>query len=361
MKQIDLIAKGIKLVLEDNVLAVISEKTLDTSSSAFHNGGGQKKTKAILNIQVTRGYGDRLLHENPDAFIVASAKKVGLAEDFVGMVTAAAVKNFALVSKRDGDLGVSVVATAADDEGNTCSHSESAGENIQVQPIEGTINIIVIIDGNPTESALISCIITATEAKTAALRELDLRSRYSGDEATGTVTDAMVVAKTSRGQSIIYAGPASKLGQLVGYCTREAVREATVKGHECAHDRGIQKRLAERHLSIEKLSAELAKAKCLDASQQTIAATLKELLETEPIFASVVFASVALSEEFEHGRNPSELGDAETLGQRFGSLASKQSNTEKSDLQECDHVDLPVFLKHTLIALLKRRLSEKKN
>ena len=357
MKQIDLVAKGIRLVLEDNVLAVISEKTLDTASSAFHNGGGQKKTKAVLNIQVTRGYGDRLLHEDPDAFIVASAKKIGLTEDFVGMVTAAAVKNFALASKREGDIGVSVVATAADDEGNTCSHSESAGEKIQVQPIDGTINIIVIIDGNPTESALISSIITATEAKTAALRELDLRSRYSGDEATGTLTDAIVVAKTSRGQPIVYAGPASKLGQLVGYCTRTAVKEATMKGHECAPDRGIQKRLTERHLSIEKLASELAKAKFLGADQKTIKATLTNLLETDAVFASALFAASQISEEFEQGRNPREFGDAETLGQEFGELLSKQANAKRTGPEDCDGIDLPVFLKQALIALIRNRFS----
>jgi adenosylcobinamide amidohydrolase len=230
-KQIDLSGNSGKLVLKDNVLAVIFDTELSTVSSAIYNGGF-KKVKAILNVQAPDEYSDQKLHENPQKFIIDSAKKVGISQNFVGMVTAAAVDKFALVTKKDDDLAVSVTATAVDPEGNTCSHAESAGETIKVQEITGTINIMVIIDGNPTESCLVSTVITATEAKTAALFELDIRSRYSGNVATGTITDAIIVAKTNRGAPIVHGGPASKLGQLVGYCTRKAVREAVMKANE---------------------------------------------------------------------------------------------------------------------------------
>jgi adenosylcobinamide amidohydrolase len=210
------------------VLAVLSDIELSTVSSAIYNGGF-KKVKAVLNVQAPEEYSDRKLHENPQKFIADSAKKLGLTENFVGMVTAAAVDKFALVSKKDGNLAVNVVATAVDPEGNTCSHAETAGETMTVGEMTGTINIMVVIDGNPTESCLVSTVLTATEAKTAALWELDIRSRYSGDVATGTITDAIIVAKTNRGAPIVYGGPASKLGQLVGYCTRKAVKEALLK------------------------------------------------------------------------------------------------------------------------------------
>ena len=230
-KQIDLLGNCGKLILKDNVLAVLSDIDLSTVSSAIYNGGF-KKVKAILNVQTPEELSDRQLHANPQKFIVDSAKKLGLSKSFVGMVTAAAIEKFALVSKKDGDLAVSVIATAVDPEGNTCSHAESAGETIEVEEMTGTINIMVVIDGNPTESCLVSTVLTATEAKAAALWELDIRSRYSGDVATGTITDAIIVAKTNRGAPIIYGGPASKLGQLVGYCTRKAVKEAVMKANE---------------------------------------------------------------------------------------------------------------------------------
>jgi adenosylcobinamide amidohydrolase len=229
-KQIDLSGKFGKLVLKDNVLAVISDIDLTTVSSAIYNGGF-KKTRAVLNVQATNDLTDKQLHADPQKFIIDSAKKLGIQDDFVGMVTAAAVNKFAYASKKDGNLTVTVTATAVDVDGNTCSHAETAGEPITVEEMPGTINIMIVIDGNPTESCLVSTVLTATEAKTAAMWELDIRSRYSGNVATGTITDAIIIAKTNRGPPIVYGGPASKLGQLVGYCTRKAVREAIMKAN----------------------------------------------------------------------------------------------------------------------------------
>ena len=229
-KEINLPGNCGKLVLENNVLAVLSRKELSTVSSAIYNGGF-KKVKAILNVQAPEEYSDQQLHMDPQKVIVESAKKLGISENFVGMITAAAVDKFALVTKTDGDVTVSVAATAVDPEGNTCSHAESAGETITVEEMTGTINIMVVIDGNPTESCMVSTVITATEAKAAVMWELDIRSRYSGEVATGTITDAIIVAKTSRGEPIFYGGPASKLGQLVGYCTRKAVKEAVMRAN----------------------------------------------------------------------------------------------------------------------------------
>lgn len=230
-KQIGLFGNCGKLILKDNILAILSDIDLSTLSSAIYNGGF-KKAKAILNVQATEDFSDKQLHADPQKFILESAKKLGLQEDFVGMITAAAVDKFAFASKNDGELSVSVVATAVDPKGETCSHAETAGEPINVEEITGTINIMILIDGNPTESCLVSTVITATEAKSAAMWELGIRSRYSGDLATGTITDAIIVAKTGRGAPIIYGGPASKLGQLVGYCTRKAVKETLMKANK---------------------------------------------------------------------------------------------------------------------------------
>ncbi len=229
-KQNNLLGNFGKLVLKENVLAVISDIEFSIVSSAIYNGGF-KKAKAILNVQATDDLSDQQLHANPQKYIVDSARKLGISANFVGMVTAAAVEKFALVSKKDGDLTVTAIATAVDTEGNTCSHAETAGEAITVEKMLGTINIMVVIDGNPTESCLVSTVLTATEAKTAAMWELDIKSRYSGDVATGTITDAIIVAKTNRGHPIVYGGPASKLGQLVGYCTRKAVKESIMKAN----------------------------------------------------------------------------------------------------------------------------------
>lgn len=357
MKQFELVGKGIKLILKENVLAVISDKPLNTLSSAFHNGGGLKKTKAILNVEVVKSCSDQRLHNNPDAYIVDSSKKFGLRENFIGMVTAAALENFSLVSKSNGEIAVSVVVTAADNEGNTCNFAESAGEKIEVTHIEGTINIIVVIDGNPTESSLASTLITATEAKVAALKELDIRSRFSGDQATGTVTDAVVVAETSRGAPIVYAGPASELGQLVGYCTRKAVKEAVMKANECMPCRSILSRLKEMHLPVEKLAFELSKVKSLGADEKTIAFNLTRILRSDPLSASVVLAAAKMAEDAEKGLVPPEFGQIEVLSKRFGEFFNKQSGVTAA---EYTSINIPLFLKDALIGIMRNALSKAK-
>jgi adenosylcobinamide amidohydrolase len=343
------------------VLAVISDIDLTTVSSAIYNGGF-KKTKALLNVQAPEELSDQQLHANPQKFILDSAKKLGLSENFVGMVTAAAVEKFALVSKKDGDLAVSVTATAVDPEGNTCSHAETAGETIEVEEMTGTINIMVIIDGNPTESCLVSTVLTATEAKTAALRDLAIRSRYSGDEATGTITDAMIVAETNRGAPIIYAGPASKLGQLVGYCTRKAVKEAVMKANECMPHRSVIKRLSERHLPIEKLASELSKVDGLKVDEKTLA----KILRNEPLLASVLMAAAKIDEDIKKELIPSEFGNIDILSKNFGSLLSKQSRSDTktpsvpANKEDYGSVGLPPFLKHVLVNMVKNALSKEK-
>ena len=367
MQQVDLEGKGIRLVLKGNVLGVFSEKPLKTVSSAFHNGGGIKDTSVILNVEVPKGYGDTSLHMNPDELILDSSKKFGVTGDFVSMVTAARVKNFALASKREGDLGVSVIATAADDEGNTCDHAESAGEPIDGQVVEtGTINIIVIIDGNPTDSCLVSSIITSTEAKSAAMLELDIRSRYSGTAATGTITDAIVVAETCKGPSVWFGGPASKLGQLVASCTRQAVLEAIMKGRECSPKRSLLDRLAARHLSVEKIAHELAKIERFNANSEKLSAIISSMIQSKPQYAAVLFSAVKLDEEVQNGTLPPEFGNIAELSRKFGELINRNCENHQGDMpqlsaDELALANLPPFTKQALVASVRKVLLDANN
>ncbi len=358
-KQYDLPTAGAKLILKDNVLAVLSEEPLNTVSSAFHNGGGVKKTNAILNVEVLKSCSDLSLHGNPEAYIIDSAKKFGLNDTFIGMVTAASVENFALVSKKDGDLAVSVIATASDNEGNTCNYSESAGEPIVTEKIVGTINVIVVIDGNPTDSCLVGSLITVTEAKAAALGELDIRSRYSGQMATGTITDAVVIGETNRGLPIIYSGPASKLGQLVGYCTRKAVKEAVMRAAECMSCRSVIARLKERHFSIERMASELSKNSDLKIDKGTLEAYLQKALRNDPLVASIVMAALKMDEDIEKGLVPPELGKIEETSRKYGQAfqAYQTTNDRRAESETPDPVNLPPFLKEVLKSIVKDPLS----
>jgi iron complex transport system ATP-binding protein len=340
LEQFDL-AEKTKLVIKDNVLAVICDNPLKTVSSAIFNGGS-RQVKAVLNIGVPEGYSDLSLHLDPLQLITQSAAKLNITKDYLAMVTAAKIKNYALVSKKDGDFCVSVAATAG------CSHGESSGEEIKVEEITGTINIIVFIDGNPTESCMVAALITATEAKSAALRDFDMRSRYSGDSATGSITDSVTVATTGKGKEVVLGGPASKLGQLVGHCARKAVSQALLKQEPVWANRSVLDRLRERHLPVEKLAAEVSKIEGLTVSAEQ----LREILAQNPWAGAVLLAAAKMDDDYKKNLLPTDYKNWETITKCF---ATPTKDCEQ--LVDCDGVDLPPFLKETLIAMVKRRFS----
>jgi iron complex transport system ATP-binding protein len=333
-----------KLIVEDNVLAVVSDNGLTTVSSAIYNGGF-KKVKAILNIQVPEGYSDVNLHEDPLRLVKLSSEKIGVQESYLAMITAAKITNRHQVTKSNGTVTVNVVATAG------ASHGESAGEKIDADHVDGTINIIVVINGNPTDSCLVAAFVTATEAKTAALNDLDIRSRYSGQAATGTITDSLSVATTNTGPMIELGGPASHLGQLVASCVREAVKEAIKKQDGTQPARSVASRLKARHLPVEKLASELSKIKSLKTDQTTLAAKLNTVLH-DPLYASFVFAAAYLDDNVKKGTVPSEFGDVTEASRKFGNLITEGKDpSTQSELQE---VDLPPFTKQALFSILRK-------
>jgi adenosylcobinamide amidohydrolase len=345
MEITDLLNTPAKLIVEDNVIAVTSETALTTVSSAIYNGGF-KKVNAILNIQVPEGYSDIKLHEDPLRLVGISSNKVGVHENFLAMITAAKVTNRHYVAKSDGGVTVNVVATAG------ASHGESAGEKINADHLDGTINIIVVINGNPTDSCLVAAFVTATEAKTAALNDLDIRSRYSGRAATGTITDSLSVATTNTGPVIELGGPASKLGQLVASCVREAVREGVKKQDGTLPSRSVASRLKARHLPVKKLVLELSKIPSLKADEKAMATKLNAIF-SNPLYASFLMAAAELDDDVKKGVVPSEFGDVAGVSRDFGNLISQRKElTEESGLGE---VDLPPFVKRALFNILQNK------
>jgi adenosylcobinamide amidohydrolase len=326
-----------KLTIVDNVLALSSDEGLTAVSSAIFNGG-YKKVKAVLNVGVPEGYNDRSLHLDPFELITSSAAKLNLTQDYLAMVTAAKIKNYAIVAKKATDFSVVVAATAG------CSHGESSGESMDVEESPGTINIIVFIEGNPTDSCMIASLITATEAKSAALRDFDVRSFYTGDSATGSITDSVTIATINKGKNIIYGGPASKLGQMVGYCTRKAVTEALIKQEPIWTCRTVIDRLKERHLPLEKLSVEISKIQGLIVN----AKGLEEILNKNSLALVYLLAAAKLDDDVSKGLIPAGIERFTELSKNFG-LYSKDC----SALPGYDRVDLPPFLKNALLKTVK--------
>jgi iron complex transport system ATP-binding protein len=339
LEQFDL-AENTKLIVKDNVLSVICDNSLKTISSAIYNGGS-KQVKAVLNVGVPEGYNDRSLHLDPLELITSSAAKIGLTKDYLAMVTAAKIKNYSLVSKKSDSFSVHVAATAG------CSHGESSGEEMDVQEILGTINIIVLIDGNPSESCMVAALITATEAKSAVLRDFDVRSRYTGDSATGSITDSVTVASTSRGKTLSLAGPASKLGKLVGYCARHAVTEALLKQEPIWACRTVLDRLKERQLPLEKLATEVSKIQGLAVDSDSLA----EILKNNPFAGIYLLAATKIDDDFKKNLLPTEFTDWNEISKCFGATTKSKQDCKK--MPDYDSIDLPPFVKHAIIKIVE--------
>ncbi len=323
---------NVKFTIKDNVLAFTSPEQFATVSSAVFNGGA-KQVKNVLNIGVPPGYSDVALHMDPMQLITMSAAKINVDEDYLAMVTAANVHNFSLVTQQTDEFFVAVAATAG------CQHGESSGESIKVEEITGTINIIVYIDAAPLESCMVAALITATEAKTAALRDFDVRSRYSGDAATGSITDSVTVASSGKGTTIVLGGPASVLGQVVGRCARRAVSEALVRQEPFWASRSILDRLKERHLPVEKLAAEASKIKGAAIAAEQLTAALRK----EPSVLLSFLAAAKMDEDYNKNLLPTDFKDWSQIPggcRKFGS---------ESD-------ELPIFIKDALTKFVQAAL-----
>jgi adenosylcobinamide amidohydrolase len=274
---------------------------------------------------------------DPLELVSLSAAKLGVTEDYLAMVTAANVHNYSLVTKKTDTFNVTVAATAG------CSHGESSGEEMDVQEIAGTINIIVFIDGNPSESCMVAALITATEAKSAALRDFDVRSRYTGDSATGSITDSVTVASTGRGKQVVLGGPASKLGKLVGYCTRHAVTEALLKQEPVWANRSVLDRLKERHLPIEKLATEVSKLEGLDITAEGLAKILKK----NPSSLALLLTAAKMDDDYKKNLLPTDFQNWNQITDCTGTAEDNKK------LQGYEATELPPFIKLALTKIIK--------
>jgi adenosylcobinamide hydrolase len=205
---------GLTATLWPEVLVLRSEKDLNTLASAVV-GGGFTRTRCIVNRHVSKDY----QHTDPESDLRSFAAKRGIDEPFVGLMTAVYLDQVKWATRHVNDLAVVAVVTAG------LSNPTAAGLSPPVVLTPGTINIIVLVDGQLTPAAMVNATITVTEAKTHLLLEHGLRTP-EGFQVTGTSTDAVVIACTGRGDQLAYAGPATEIGWLIGQVVRQALGEA---------------------------------------------------------------------------------------------------------------------------------------
>ncbi|MFD1360083.1 adenosylcobinamide amidohydrolase [Lentibacillus salinarum] len=196
------------LTIKQEHITLTSPITLRTLSSGVCGAGIGWNTE-FVNRHVPAGYDC----SNPEGEMQDYLEKNGFdTSRTVGMMTAVELAHVAYSRWKHEHFSIFTVVTAG--VGNATDSARSVGA---AHPMtQGTINIWLFVNGHLTEEAFIQVIMTATEAKAQALRELDIRDKHTDTIATGTSTDSVLVAATQQGEMLPYAGTATALGQLIG-------------------------------------------------------------------------------------------------------------------------------------------------
>lgn len=204
---------GIEVVVDPEAVVVTSVSPLSVVSSAVV-GGGIGQARAVVNVHVPKNYPCAA----PEADLARFCRERAIPEPYVGLLTSAWTEKAEL--SIEAAHGITVLAVVTVGLGNPVA----AGVSPVAAWSSSTINTIVVIDGDPEPGALVNAVITATEAKILALVDAGIRSP-EGAPASGTSTDAVVIAATGRGRSCRFGGPASELGWIVARAVRAAVGE----------------------------------------------------------------------------------------------------------------------------------------
>ena len=173
-------------------------------------------------------------------------KALNLEPDQAELITTGAdLNNLAVKTVSFKDITVQALVTAGV-EGNALRTSRDSGNWYE----PGTINIIVLTNHHLSSRASARALITITEAKTAALWDIDIRSVQSPlkNPATGTGTDSIIVV-SGDGPVLTASGGHTKLGELMAEAVYGAVQEALAKQNGKGAVRSVFERLAERGLS----------------------------------------------------------------------------------------------------------------
>jgi adenosylcobinamide amidohydrolase len=139
-------------------------------------------------------------------------------EGAVGLLTSRRLDRWVQAQHVAGGVGANCVATVG--LGNALRAGDPPGPFARI----GTINILCRVDVALAPAALLEALAIATEAKTAAILESGVASGRSGQPATGTGTDCVVIASPRARSRAPYAGKHTDVGAAIGAAVLDAVR-----------------------------------------------------------------------------------------------------------------------------------------
>jgi adenosylcobinamide hydrolase len=176
------------------------------TSSAVLNGGFVQASH-ILNLKVEKQSADlNSAFTTPDLELSSYCEKHGWQGITVGMMTAASMDSYRIVRAVQQGVDLIVLVTSG------LSNARRAGDYADYREIMpavskvGTINIMCLTSIGMVPAAMVEAVMTVTEARAAALQNLDIKSPVSNQPATGTGTDSIAIAADPQAEKIHYCG-----------------------------------------------------------------------------------------------------------------------------------------------------------
>ncbi|MBF0237618.1 MAG: adenosylcobinamide amidohydrolase [SAR324 cluster bacterium] len=224
-----------------------------TLTTSYVNGGFRENQKWLINHQSCEASAHEEVHSRiaelgQARYHTTICDSFGFSEDQVSLMSTAANMHYAAVKQETfRDMTVTACVTAgvqgnASRSGDPAKYDESFKGWNEVPP-EGTINTLLLINVPLTPAALTRSVVTMTEAKSAALEELSVGSRYSQGLATGTGTDQFCIASPIAPEqySKTWTGAHTKIGELIGKAVTLSTREALrwQNGLEMSYTRSV--------------------------------------------------------------------------------------------------------------------------
>ena len=289
-------------------------------SNSAHAGGQRDDLRFLVNHQSCEATGDRERHDliaaaGPVAYHHRVCEELGLDPDKTAVLgTAANMAYAAHRTARFDDLRVDAFTTAgvagnAARAGDPAAWTETDDGWRRVSPPPGTINTILLIDCPVTPAAQARAIVTMTEAKSAALADLAVPSRYSPTIATGTGTDQFCLAapldpdRRPREST----SPHVKLGEIIAVAVKESVGEALrwQNGLEASYTRGLFHALGRFGLTEARAMERLEKL--LPASRYELLDKNRKAVFFEPGVGAAAYALAAVLDRVTCGTIPEGL------------------------------------------------------
>ena len=275
---------GDEVLRDENNVIVKFARRRNGIVTSWLNAGYREDLQAVFNHQLSQETIDGEKSEEIEIFdylkVLSHELAVSLDLDenrISGLVTSAKMRNVGISTQRFRKLEVTAISTAgtnvnAGSAGDPASFYEEngnfdldinqslgegkdidgqslgEGKDIDGQSISdvnsnrdmgglsrlpnkpGTINTIILINARLDESSLLMAEMTAVEAKTVALRDLMIPSRYSSEVATGTGTDGIAIFSNMESDNHVeIAGKHSKLGEMIAKTVMDSIKMALEK------------------------------------------------------------------------------------------------------------------------------------